>query len=133
MKRLGTREMLLRLVGWICLAVAFIVVQQARARDVGQFTQAPQHVRDWFKGLKIPMRNVPCCNEADGHRTNYEVKGGTYWVPIGGSWYAIPPNAVIRDSGNPTGEAIVFYFLMLDYDNGGQRPVILCFVPNDIS
>jgi len=103
------------------------------ARDAGQFTHMPQHLKNWFNGLTIPGRVISCCDEADGHRTEYEVRGDTYWVPIKGTWYAIPPDAVIRDSGNPTGEAIVFYHFIWHFESGGERPVIFCFVPNDVS
>jgi hypothetical protein len=37
----------------------------------------------------------------------------------------VPANAVIRDRGNPVGEAVVWYL------HRGDRIVISCFVPAD--
>lgn len=125
--------MLSRPIALACLATVCAMPLGVRARDVGQFTHAPQHLKDWFNGLKAPKSGTLCCAEADGRRTEFVVRDGTYWVPIDGTWYAIPSDAVVRGSGNPTGEAIVFYYLMWDFESGGQRPVILCFVPNDFS
>jgi len=47
---------------------------------------------------------VPCCDISDGHRTDYDVRDGAYWVPIEGQWMAVPERAIIRDprqSGRP--------------------------------
>jgi hypothetical protein len=60
-----------------------------------------------------------------GHRTDYEVRDGAYWVPIEGAWVQVPGHAVIRDRGNPIGEAVVWYV----HHRGGI--VISCFVPAD--
>jgi hypothetical protein len=68
---------------------------------------------------------VPCCDESDGHRTTYDVRGGAYWVPIEGQWMQVPERAVIRDQGNPIGEAVVWYV----HHRGSI--IISCFVPAD--
>jgi len=102
---------------------------EGTAHDYGQFAGDPPHIRDWFNSLRIPNSHTSCCGEADGHRTRYEVKDDSYWVPIEGIWYAIPPDTVVRGNGNPTGEGVVFYQII----GGGLRPVIICFVPNDVS
>ena len=98
----------------------------ARARDDGRFQDAPEQIKTWFKSLKAPKGGAPCCDVTDGHRTEYQVRGDTYWVPIDGKWYAIPPEIALRNSGNPTGEGVVFYYMM-----GGVAPIFICFVPND--
>jgi hypothetical protein len=103
----------------------------AQAGDDGQFQDSPEHIKQWFKGLKS-KRGTSCCSEADGHRTKYEVRGDTYWVPIEGKWYPIAPDIVVRNGGNPTEEGIVFYKLTWDDAEGGNRPMIFCFVPQDI-
>ncbi len=50
------------------------------------------------------------CGGSDAKaRASYDVRGGTYWVPIEGQWMQVPERAVIRDQGNPIGEAVVWY------------------------
>jgi hypothetical protein len=96
----------------------------AQAIDRGQFDDVPDNIRSWFKA-QISPSGVPCCDIADGHRTEYDVRGGAYWVPIDGLWWQVPDRAVIRDGGNPVGEAVVWYV----HHRGGI--VISCFVPAD--
>src|SRR6202171_4792724 len=80
--------------------------------------------RAWFKSVTAP-NGVPCCDISDSHRTTYDVRQGAYWVPIDGEWMAVPERAVIRDRGNPVGEAVVWYV----HHRGGI--IISCFVPAD--
>ncbi|WP_031337786.1 hypothetical protein [Rhodopseudomonas sp. B29] len=98
----------------------------ARAVDRGQFADVPQATRDWFK-RQISPAGVPCCDIADGHRTQYDIRNGAYWVPIDGVWWEVPEKAIIRGAGNPVGEAVVWYVY-----HGGTI-VISCFVPADES
>ena len=81
-------------------------------------------IRAWFKSVIAP-NGVPCCDISDGHRTTYDVRAGAYWVPIEGQWMAVPDRAVIRDQGNPIGEAVVWYV----HHRGSI--IISCFVPAD--
>ena len=48
-----------------------------------------------------------------------------YWVPIEGQWMAVPDRAIIRDRGNPVGQAVVWYV----HHRGAI--IISCFVPAD--
>jgi hypothetical protein len=68
---------------------------------------------------------VPCCDISDGHRTDYDFHDGAYWVPIDGQWMAVPERAIIRDRGNPVGQAVVWYV----HHRGSV--IISCFVPAD--
>ncbi len=105
------------------LAVLAVVVgTPAVARDNGQFSNVPDTVRAWFKNAKS-QRGIPCCDIADGHRTDYDMRDNQYWVPINGKWLPVPPEAVIRDSGNPTGDAVVWYSAY------GEYVMIRCFFP----
>src|SRR5438105_800764 len=88
------------------------------------FRPVPPDIRAWFKSVIAP-NGVPCCDESDGHRTTYDVRGGAYWVPIEGQWMQVPERAVIRDRGNPIGEAVVWYV----HHRGSI--IISCFVPAD--
>jgi hypothetical protein len=96
----------------------------AYAVDRGQFENVPDDVRTWFKGVRSPA-GVPCCDISDGHRTEYDVRAGAYWVPINGLWWQVPEKAIIRNAGNPLGEAVVWYVSL----RGNIE--IRCFVPAD--
>jgi hypothetical protein len=117
----------------LSLCVVTFACLEGAARDNGQFAGAAPHIREWFNSLRVPTTHAPCCGEADGHRTRYEVRDNIYWVPIEGVWYAIPPDTVIRSRGNPIGEGVVFYRMIGDSEGGEHRPAIICFVPNDVS
>jgi hypothetical protein len=105
----------------VALAALFVCTP-ALARDNGQFGNVSDDVRAWFKSVKSP-HGVPCCDIADGHRTDYDMRNNQYWVPINGEWTPVPPEAVIRNAGNPIGDAVVWY------SSYGTRVVIRCFVP----
>ena len=106
--------------------IALIVARAgaAHALDRGQYENVPADIRAWFKGVVSPS-GVPCCDFSDGHRTAYDVRGGAYWVPIDGLWWQVPERAIIRNQGNPVGEAVVWYV------NQRGSIVINCFVPAD--
>ena len=97
---------------------------RALAFDNGQYENVPAELRAWFKGVMAP-NGVPCCDISDGHTTEYDFRAGAYWVPIEGQWMEVPSHAVIRDRGNPVGQAVVWYV----HHRGGI--VISCFVPAD--
>src|SRR5262245_29197381 len=98
----------------------------ATAFDNGQYNEVPADIRTWFKSVRSP-NGIPCCDIADGHRTTWRGnnKGG-YEVPIEGQWRAVPPEAIVNNAGNPTGEAIVWYVRL-----GVDGFHIRCFVPGD--
>jgi hypothetical protein len=75
---------------------------------------------------------VPCCDIADGHRTTWDRRPGDprYWVPIEGEWTPVPPEAVVYNAGNPTGEAVVWYVRNdATSPHGASGYFIRCFVP----
>ena len=92
------------------------------AIDRGQFDNVPDDVRAWFRSVIAP-NGVPCCDESDGHRTAYDMRDGAYWVPIEGEWMRVPERAVIRDAGNPVGDAVVWWV------RHRGAVIISCFVP----
>jgi hypothetical protein len=106
------------------LACSSALASAAVAFDNGQYENVPVDIRAWFKGVIAP-NGVPCCDISDGHRTEYDFREGAYWVPIEGQWMAVPQRAIIRDRGNPVGEAVVWYV----HHRGSI--VISCFVPAD--
>ena len=107
----------------LALVVAFMgITADVRAVDRGQYDNVPPEIRAWFKSVVGPS-GVPCCDISDGHRTRYDMREGTYWVPVDGKWLPVPAGAVIRDAGNPIGEAVVWYARY------GDNVLIRCFVP----
>jgi hypothetical protein len=107
----------------ILLASLSVLTSAALAFDNGQFENVPPDIRAWFKSVMAP-NGVPCCDISDGHR-KYNFREGSYWVPIEGQWMAVPAHAIIRDRGNPVGEAVVWYV----HHRGSI--IISCFVPAD--
>ena len=104
----------------MCVSVSASV----KAIDRGQYDNAPDHIRKWFKSVIAP-NGVPCCDETDGHRTSYDMREGAFWVPIEGEWMRVPERAIIRDAANPIGEAVVWYV------RHRGAIVISCFVPSN--
>jgi hypothetical protein len=115
----------------LLVALMGLGLHAALGADVGQIPpNVPSYVRDWFKAVRSPG-GVPCCDIADGHRTawRYASDGLTFEVPLGGEWRAVPPEAVIRNQGNPVGEAVVWYRDYGDQIADPDRYFIRCFVP----
>jgi hypothetical protein len=107
------------------IAVAtFAVCTPAVAHDNGQFDNVSPTVRAWFRDVRSPS-GVPCCDIADGHRTDFQMRKNQYWVPINGTWMPVPPEAVVNNAGNPVGDAVVWYSIY------GGRVMIRCFVPGN--
>ena len=113
-----------RLAHFVLLACLSVLASAALAFDNGQYDNVAPDIRAWFKSVMAP-NGVPCCDISDGHRTTYDVRKGAYWVPIEGEWMIVPERAVIRDRGNPVGEAVVWYV----HHRGSI--IISCFVPAD--
>jgi hypothetical protein len=107
----------------VSITVASVgITATLHAVDRGQFENVSPEVRAWFKSVTAP-NGVPCCDISDGHRTDYDMREGAYWVPIEGEWMQVPDRAVIRDAGNPVGDAVVWYV------RHRGAIIISCFVP----
>jgi hypothetical protein len=81
------------------------------ARDSGQWNDVPDNVRSWFKSVRSPL-GVPCCDVSDGHRTQWEIRTTGYFVPNPrneAEWIQVPPESIVHDAGNPTGDAVVWW------------------------
>ena len=109
---------------FVLLACLSVLASTALAVDNGQYDNVAPDIRAWFKGVIAP-NGVPCCDISDGHRTEYNFREGGYWVPIEGEWIKVPERAIIRDRGNPVGEAVVWYV------RHRGSVIISCFVPAD--
>jgi len=61
--------------------VVAIGVVAAKARDNGQWANAPEHVRQWFQSLKQPDHpRQSCCGEADAFEADSFVAEGDHYV-----------------------------------------------------
>jgi hypothetical protein len=105
-------------------------VLDGHARDYGQYSDRPGHLRDWFKRLKNPRTGLPCCEEADCARTEARTRGSGWEARApDGSWIAIPPESMVTDQGNPTGEPILCSYMSFE----GNWWDVYCFVPGPSS
>lgn len=106
-------------------ALALASLTHAFARNTGEWNDASPELRQWFKSVRSP-NGVPCCDVSDGHLTEWRKTEEHYEVPINQRWEKVPPEAVVRNSGNPIGKAIVWYVINNDAPGGLH---IRCFVP----
>jgi len=60
----------------------------------------------WFRSLKAP-NGTACCAVADCRRVTHRVTANGYEVKIDGKWVAVPWERVLRQTDNPTGDAVV--------------------------
>jgi hypothetical protein len=117
----------------IACAIGALISTAALPFDNGQWNDVPDQVRSWFKSLRSPA-GVNCCDVADGHRTDWEIRAAGYFIPNpadpAGEWIPVPPEAVVHNAGNPVGEAIVWWnVIAIDEDQAGI--FIRCFVPSN--
>jgi hypothetical protein len=98
----------------------------AHAKDNGQYANAPTHIRDWFKRLENQRTRMPCSEEADCARTEARIRGGGWEAKApDGTWVVVPPESVVTNQGNPTGEPILCSYGSFT----GPGWMIFCFVP----
>jgi len=108
----------------LLIALCICIATHGFGFDKPEYQNIDPKVRDWFKSIHSP-KGVPCCDIADGHRTTWRgTSEGGYEVPIADEWRKVPPEAIVYNAGNPTGEAIVWYV-----KQGENTYHIRCFVP----
>jgi len=88
------------------------------ARDDGRYAQSP--LKQWFDSLR--SYKGPCCSDADGEETEFEMRDGSYWAPIDGIMTRVPQEAVITEP-NRHGRAIKWLY----FENGHKA--FRCFIP----
>ena len=110
------------------LLAVILIASPAFAIDNGQYNNVDPKVRQWFDSVKVPNSNRSCCSIADGHRTDWEIRPDGFYVPVPWQpkgreyWVLVPPEAIVRNAGNPTGDAVIWYM---------PTNLIRCFVPGD--
>jgi hypothetical protein len=92
----------------------------------------------WFKSLKQPGTQHPCCSVSDCRVTEYDIRNGHFEVKLDGWPYVVPDKAVLHRADNPTGEAVVCYSYSSfgpPMESGQIRTTpqdtieVLCFIP----
>jgi hypothetical protein len=137
---------------YVTAATLGLVISAASAlgRDYGY--RNPPEISQWFKSLERPdmpgpRGNRSCCDVSDCHRTEFSLKDGHYRARLGRlrsnsappaweltEWVDVPDDRVIKDRGNPVGEAVICHGeSTTDSDNLFHIPHIYCFVPGNLS
>ncbi|MSO99671.1 MAG: hypothetical protein EXR07_01280 [Acetobacteraceae bacterium] len=85
----------------------------------------------WFKSLRQPQTNEPCCDMSDCRTVRYRIAGDHFQAFIGSqfprwqnaphAWVDVPNANVLRRRDNPVGEGIACWF----------RGQVICFVEGD--
>src|SRR2546430_1305621 len=95
------------------LIIGLLLLSSAAAREQfpGQYAQVDPHVRQWFEQQRNPGTGMFCCSQADGTLAEEDIRGTHYWVRWPGQdWIQVPEEAVINNTGNPNGSAVVWWF-----------------------
>lgn len=124
MMRTGNLYLALMIVGIVALLVIF--TKMTMARDVGQWEDVDQNIRDWYLALMQPDNPaVSCCGESDSYwADSYEVSDKGEYIAIVtdtrndeklkrrhvevGTRILIPHDKLKYDQSNPTGHGIIF-------------------------
>jgi len=75
----------------------------------------------WFKSLKQPGSEVPCCDISDCARTEASWRNGQWWAVVRGRWMPIPRDRELNGE-SIDGDAYVCASQAADR-------MIFCFVP----
>jgi hypothetical protein len=112
----------------VSLALAWFVifllllagVVKVPARNLGQYDQVPQELREWFRSLHNGNSEL-CCANADGYDAQWDTKDGHLRVYGIAGWVVVPDKAVVREP-NKVGVAKVWWADPMRQD------VVICFL-----
>lgn len=119
------RLSLIILIGWLFTPAPVIELTVPRGgglmpvRDLGQYDQVPQDLRNWFGGLKNKAGSQ-CCADADGYDAQWDTKDGKFRVFGVAGWIVVADDAVIHEP-NKVGVAKVWWV-------DKSQKVIRCFL-----
>jgi hypothetical protein len=122
---------------WAWLLLTAVVAKIGNAAPPPNLTP-DSVVVEWFKSLKQPATNLPCCGISDCRSVSYRMTAkGSYEVYVEGSWYAVPEETIVRRGTNPIGHAVACYRQNFGYStlpgvSSADRVdtiELLCFVP----
>lgn len=101
------------------LAFALLIAPSLTlAKDDGRYAQSP--LKSWFDSLR--SGKGPCCSDADGEETEYQIRNGRYWIPVEGVMIEVPDAALLTQP-NRFGRPMKWLFM----ENG--KKAIRCFIP----
>jgi hypothetical protein len=130
------------------LSVAIVVIFAGLAH--GHDWKRPD-LDSWYAGLQNPrsglaaVRNMGCCSKDDCHETEAEQRGADWWARLGtrvraadgqhtdwvpGPWVKVPPDAILEQHDNPTGNAVICHSMAMNQD-GSINPAantVFCFI-----
>lgn len=133
----------LMIAGLVAL-VLLTTIQFSRARDLGQWEDVDQNIRDWYLGLMQPDNPaVSCCGPSDAYwADSYEVSDKGEYIAIitderpdeplkrkhidVGTRILVPKHKLKYDQSNPTGHGIIF--LSGPPISGGGGGYVYCYV-----
>ena len=115
---------------WVIpLAIMGVIASRCVSIRAAPPEGADSGLEPWFKSLRRPGTDQPCCSVADCRRVLYRVHDDHFQVFIGRDfprwtnppfdWVDVPEANVLRRQDNPTGEGVACWF-------GGS---VLCFIP----
>lgn len=107
----------------IVALILALMIDRAYPRDLGQWANSPD--AEWYRSLMQPdVPTASCCGEADAYFcNNYRMEQGKALCTIdddrpdeprhrphveNGTVIVVPQNKLKWDSGNPTGNGVVF-------------------------
>lgn len=132
------------------LSAVMIAIFAGLTRAHGHDWKRPD-LDNWYGSLKNPhassnvVRDVGCCSKDDCHETEAEMRGNEWWARLGtrvrtadgqnlewkpGPWVKVPPEAVLEQHDNPTGNAVICHSMVISMD-GEIKPetsTVFCFI-----
>jgi hypothetical protein len=132
-KKLTCVMLILRMIAVVCIIQTQVAVATPPAN-----VNPNSALSGWFKSLKQPGTQHPCCSVSDCRVTAYDIRDGHFEVKLEGWPYVVPNGVVLHKADNPTGEAVVCYSYSAfgpPMEHGQIRTApqdtieILCFIP----
>lgn len=136
---------------WVAALLMFTVVMAVFAGlnrcAFGHDRNRPD-LDQWYGDLRNPRSNnsavqrFGCCSKQDCHTTEAEMRGNDWWARLGNihppsadwdlqDWVKVPPEAVLLNSTNPTGSAVICHErdMMGGTSRVDPKSRIWCFIP----
>lgn len=110
------------ILAFCALALLWLVVRGITAAFGAAPANSDPDLAPWFEAQRNPVTGAFCCSIGDGHilsNSSWRETDDGPEILRDGAWQAVPPDAILHGTANPTGGAVAFYL------PGGS---ILCFV-----
>ncbi len=83
----------------------------------------------WFKSLMMPGTKASCCDLADCHATDADMRRGQWWAVVDDEWRAVPQSKVLTSPHSIDGSAYVCTGSPSWSFGGIKDTPIYCFIP----